>query len=612
MPVRARVFATLLLTTAVACGEDEPGTAPAPVDPGSGPRTNGAPAPWQGLQGARGQFAFGTDAGVKYEGAHSAFIRSQVRVPDSTQQAVLVQELSAARYRGQRLRWAAQVRADSVTGRGAGLWLRVDGPHGTLFLAGEIDSVRAMRGTRDWTEHVVVLDVPDAAVGLAFGAILSGGGFLRVDAGRLEVVPQSVPTTDAVWPGGIVSDSTSTVNHFDRLAREPRNVDFEGLPEDSDAAWQWVAATAIPFATDDPTASLADLAPFGAMVGSARIVGAGEATHGTREFFRMKHRLFRYLAETQGFTHFAIEATLPESRMIDHYVATGEGEPARLLAGQYFWTWNTQEVLDLIRWMREYNARAGAPRLRFVGFDMQYPEYAMDSVVAFAVRQDRGEGVAMAQRYQCLNVLRPQSARGTISATGFAQLGPARQAECADSLEAAHARLVARRADWRTPAEADAYDWALRYSEVARQWMRRAREPNAAKASALRDVAMAENLAWFAEREPSARLFAWAHNGHVSRRSGSMGQALDRRFGDAYRVVGLTFGRGRFNALLMRSNIVTGPLITHESDPPPTGAVEGVFERTPADRLILDARRLRDAPAVVQRLRGPIQMRSVG
>src|SRR5205807_1370637 len=56
-----------------------------------------------------------------------------------------------------------------------------------------------------------------------------------------------------------------------------------------------------------------DLAAFGKAVGNSRIVSLGEATHGSREFFQMKHRLLEYLVREKGFTVFAIEANWPES-----------------------------------------------------------------------------------------------------------------------------------------------------------------------------------------------------------------------------------------------------------------------------------------------------------
>jgi erythromycin esterase len=51
----------------------------------------------------------------------------------------------------------------------------------------------------------------------------------------------------------------------------------------------------VPLATAEARNAYADLEAFGKAVGEARIVSLGEATHGTREIFQMKHRLLEYL-----------------------------------------------------------------------------------------------------------------------------------------------------------------------------------------------------------------------------------------------------------------------------------------------------------------------------
>jgi len=55
----------------------------------------------------------------------------------------------------------------------------------------------------------------------------------------------------------------------------------------------------------------------------------------------------------------------------------------------YFWTWNTEEVLDMILWMREFN-KSGKGRIEFTGFDMQNPTVSMEIVRKFLADRDRG------------------------------------------------------------------------------------------------------------------------------------------------------------------------------------------------------------------------------
>lgn len=139
-----------------------------------------------------------------------------------------------------------------------------------------------------------------------------------------------------------------------------------------DTTIAWLTNNSTALTTTDPAAPLTDLVPFGAMIGTARVVGLGESTHGTREFQRAKHRLFRYLVEQQGFTHIAFEGSAPDAARINHYVLTGQGDPVKLLSYMRFWISNTQEVLDLITWMREWNTTAPVERrVQFSGFDFQ-------------------------------------------------------------------------------------------------------------------------------------------------------------------------------------------------------------------------------------------------
>ena len=150
---------------------------------------------------------------------------------------------------------------------------------------------------------------------------------------------------------------------------------------------QWIKRTATPFETCEPRDDQRDLEFLGKLVGDAHIVALGEGTHGTSEFFQMKHRIVRWLATRRGFTVFAIEANMPEAYRMNDYVLTGRGDPKALLDGMYFWTWNTQEVLDMVEWMRALNA-SGKGRIQFTGFDMQTPDTAAAIVRRALARVD--------------------------------------------------------------------------------------------------------------------------------------------------------------------------------------------------------------------------------
>lgn len=159
------------------------------------------------------------------------------------------------------------------------------------------------------------------------------------------------------------------------------------LAQPTAAETDWIKSHAIPIATPEAGHGFDDLQALKAIIANARIVSLGEPTHGTREAFQFKHRLLEFLASEMGFTIFSIEASMPESYRLNDYVLRGEGDPRAGIKGMYFWTWDTEEVLAMVEWMRAFNASGRGP-LQFTGFDMQFEQVAMANALAFAERAD--------------------------------------------------------------------------------------------------------------------------------------------------------------------------------------------------------------------------------
>jgi len=122
-----------------------------------------------------------------------------------------MQSLEAWPYRGRRLRLAAWVRADGVSR--AHLFLRVYNRDRRRLAFDNMES-RPIRGSGDWALHQVVLDVPEDAAEVAFGAFLHGQGRVWADDFSLTVVGPEVPVT-ATGPGppSVPSDRPSERDH---------------------------------------------------------------------------------------------------------------------------------------------------------------------------------------------------------------------------------------------------------------------------------------------------------------------------------------------------------------------------------------------------------------
>ncbi|HVG24915.1 MAG TPA: erythromycin esterase family protein [Thermoanaerobaculia bacterium] len=358
-----------------------------------------------------------------------------------------------------------------------------------------------------------------------------------------------------------------------------RAVHPPGLDRDLDTVG-WLRATAAPFDTTKARSGLDDLNVLSTIVDNARIVSLGEATHGSSEFFTMKHRILEYLVERKGFTVFAIEANLPEADAVDDYVVNGRGNAAAALTGMYFWTWDTAEVLDMIEWMREYNLRRGnRPPLRFRGFDAQFMHGGIALIDAYVRRIDRDRATSFNALYDCM--------RGYNQPDRYGALPAETRNACAAKVALAFTTLQSRRAEYAERSGAEEYEKHLRYARTIVQaeaiWSRRAD----------RDELMAENVEWLADvAHPGEKLVLWAHNGHVSAESPfRMGSFLRTRFGSDMVIFGFDFDRGAFT-----SNGPTG-LGTWSINEGPLEGWEEYFREAHQPRFFLDLRNVWSRPA---------------
>ena len=109
------------------------------------------------------------------------------------------------------------------------------------------------------------------------------------------------------------------------------------------------------------TGSERDYDPLLDLVGDARFVLLGEATHGTHEFYAERARITRRLIEDQGFNAVAVEADWPDAYRVNRYVRGRGDDPdadAALSGFQRFpnWMWRNTDVANFVEWLRRHNA----------------------------------------------------------------------------------------------------------------------------------------------------------------------------------------------------------------------------------------------------------------
>lgn len=150
------------------------------------------PPSWQVTGSNPEKYEAGVDTSASGHGAK--FLRNTTG--DTKGFGSLVQVIQAQRYLGQRVRFRARVRTQDVSGW-AGLWMRVDAPNGKR-LAFYNSQDKPIKGTTDWQERSVVLDVPADADAILFGVIDGGTGQVWMEPLAFETVGREVPVNTTV------------------------------------------------------------------------------------------------------------------------------------------------------------------------------------------------------------------------------------------------------------------------------------------------------------------------------------------------------------------------------------------------------------------------------
>jgi erythromycin esterase len=283
---------------------------------------------------------------------------------------------------------------------------------------------------------------------------------------------------------------------------------------------------------------------------NAKLVALGEATHGTKEFFQMKHRIFKYLVEYCQHKAFGFEADFAESLYFDNYICKGEGDLEELMITKmHFWTWRTEEVKQLLEWMKDYNTgRREEEKIHYYGIDCQYTTYQPEFIQEHLERTFPVLWETAAPVLEQARELSNYDSQETYI-------------DLKTQLESLENQLIANK-------DLIIANSSLKEYEITKQLFNNFKQVFIKKYhSAIedyrvnwRDQFMAENALWIADfLGQDTKITLWAHNGHVAKNSSlrdaagyapgePMGYHLNEELGNQYQVVGFSFSLGSFTA----------------------------------------------------------------
>ena len=291
------------------------------------------------------------------------------------------------------------------------------------------------------------------------------------------------------------------------------------------------------------------LDPLIEYLGEANFVGLGESTHGTKEFYQLKDKIFRRLVQEKGFQAIIFEIPWGNAMVVNDFVTEGLGSADAAVNQTYYCTYDTQEVRDLAHWMFDYNGSlADDDKILFVGCDPQGKDF-----------QEERRFVA-----QLIGKVQPDSTARVLS--HYANL-PNELMDYSSKSEAIHQAniegsqkvydyLVANKQELVAGSSSKEYEIALMAAHLIQQRELIYRTNNF---GAKRDQLMAFYAEWWQRiLGQDSKVAIWAHNFHVADGADFggqfMGTVLRQRHADTYKTVGFSFGTGSAMAFLAGKN----------------------------------------------------------
>jgi len=172
-----------------------------------------------------------------------------------------------------------------------------------------------------------------------------------------------------------------------------------------------------------------DFSPLLQLIGDAKVVMIGEASHGTNEFYRQRAAITQELITKKGFTFVVAEADWPDAYRVNRFVQNGKGNKdstAEEALGEFkrfpLWMWRNTVVRDFVDWLRTYNDKCHKPgeqKVGFFGMDLYSFYSSMETVINYLKMVSPEDAKAAIEAYSNFDRF-----QGEPSAYGFAtQLG---------------------------------------------------------------------------------------------------------------------------------------------------------------------------------------------
>jgi erythromycin esterase-like protein len=370
-------------------------------------------------------------------------------------------------------------------------------------------------------------------------------------------------------------------------------------------------------ATDDYDALLQ-------LIGEARFVLIGEASHGTHEFYHARAAITKRLIAEKGFTAVAVEADWPDAYRVNCYArgASDDASAERSLAGfKRFptWMWRNTDVLEFVEWLHDRNVAlpAGASKAGFYGLDLYSLYGSIDAVLGYLREVDPAAFERARARYACFDHFHEDTqAYGYAATLG---LSPS----CEEAVLSQLLELQRHAAEYSqrdSGVAEDQYFYAEQNARLVKSAEEYYRSMFGGRAASwnLRDTHMADTLDALAthlsRHGAIPKIVLWAHNSHLGdARATEMSNQGELNVGQLMRErhAGHTFSVGfsTYSGTVTAASDWDKPAERKRVRPALDGSYEQLFHETKVSDFLLDLHAPNEA---MRELQSPRLQRAIG
>jgi len=256
---------------------------------------------------------------------------------------------------------------------------------------------------------------------------------------------------------------------------------------------------------------------------NAKIIGLGEASHGSHENFETKNKLVKFLAEKDSsFNIYSLESNMAKAKKINDFIHKKNAPTSNSVLKNTWSIYQTQEFMELLLWMQKHE------NMNFYGFDMQYFQQSI---------------VELKNELKDDNSLLLINKIDTILTTTFKLRYKLKKNT---PLKAKHKKTALKNIKMleKTITNITALQkkkWLLQNCTLLKQFINQTSSND-------RDNFMAENVLWIHKQHPTSKILVSAHNLHVEKRLFKQGNIIHQKISENYISVGFLIYEGSISA----------------------------------------------------------------